>query len=99
MRLKDQVAFITGAGQGIGLGIALAFAREGAQISLCDINPKILEESLQVDASNTRGKNIKKIFFILKVVLIIGSLFALNNLFELNVNQSINPEKVNAAKI
>jgi 3-oxoacyl-[acyl-carrier protein] reductase len=38
MRLKDKVAFITGAAQGIGREIALMFAREGADIVVGDIN-------------------------------------------------------------
>ncbi len=46
MRLKTKVAIITGAGQGIGLGIARAFAREGARIALCDVNPATLEKAL-----------------------------------------------------
>ena len=32
--LKDKVAFITGAGQGVGQGIALAMASEGARLAL-----------------------------------------------------------------
>ena len=38
MRLKDKVAIITGAGQGIGRACAAAFAREGARIVIADRN-------------------------------------------------------------
>ncbi len=38
MRLKDKVALITGAAQGIGRDIALKFAAEGADIAVGDIN-------------------------------------------------------------
>jgi len=38
MRLQDQVAIITGGGQGIGRAYALRFAREGARVVVADIN-------------------------------------------------------------
>jgi len=38
MRLKDQVAVITGAGSGIGLEIARTFGREGAQVAVADLD-------------------------------------------------------------
>jgi NAD(P)-dependent dehydrogenase (short-subunit alcohol dehydrogenase family) len=37
MRLKDKVAIITGAAQGIGAAFSLGFAREGARIVIADI--------------------------------------------------------------
>ena len=40
MRLKDKVAIITGAGSGIGIGIATRFAAEGAKVIVADLNPE-----------------------------------------------------------
>ncbi|GBD26687.1 putative oxidoreductase [bacterium HR30] len=40
MRLRDKVAIITGAGQGIGRAYARRFAQEGAKVVIAEINPE-----------------------------------------------------------
>ena len=45
MLLKDRVAIITGAGSGIGQGVALRFAREGAKLALVDIRSGALDDT------------------------------------------------------
>ena len=44
MRLKDKSIIVTGAGQGIGEGIARRLAQEGAQVIVNDINPALGEK-------------------------------------------------------
>ena len=38
-KIKDKVAIVTGAGQGNGRGIAVAFAKEGAKVVVAEIKP------------------------------------------------------------
>jgi NAD(P)-dependent dehydrogenase (short-subunit alcohol dehydrogenase family) len=45
MRLKDRVAVITGAAQGIGYACAERFLAEGAKVMISDVNAAKLEES------------------------------------------------------
>jgi len=46
MRLKNKVAIVTGAAQGIGLATALKFAREGAVVVVCDIRAEAVEAAV-----------------------------------------------------
>ncbi|MFO1193822.1 MAG: 3-oxoacyl-ACP reductase FabG [Rhodoferax sp.] len=46
MRLKNKVAIITGAAQGIGLATALKFAHEGAAVIVCDLRQAGVDEAV-----------------------------------------------------
>ena len=52
MKLKDKVAFVTGAASGIGRKIAETFAREGARVVIADLNQEAaLETAAQLRAA------------------------------------------------
>ena len=54
MRLKDKVAIVTGGGQGIGEGICLKLAQEGANVAIADLNLKT--SSAVVDKIKALGR-------------------------------------------
>lgn len=47
MQLNNKIIFITGAGQGIGLECALAYAREGARVIVAEKNEMALEAAMR----------------------------------------------------
>jgi 3-oxoacyl-[acyl-carrier protein] reductase len=55
MRLKEQVAIVTGGGQGIGRAICLVFAREGANIVVAERNL----ETGEAVAAEVRGLGVQ----------------------------------------
>ncbi len=60
MRLQDQVAIITGAGQGIGQEIAMRFAAEGAKVAVVDINyDHCLAVQAEIEAMGLKAIAIK----------------------------------------
>ena len=62
MRLKDKVAIITGSGAGIGKGMALAMAKEGAHVVIVEFNEEIGKQTFkEIDAINAAHLIVKDV--------------------------------------
>ncbi len=56
-RLKGQVAFVTGAGRGIGQAMALAFGSEGAIVGVADIDPATAKSTVgEIEKSGGKAR-------------------------------------------
>ena len=56
MQLKNKIAVVTGGGSGIGRGVCLAYAREGADVVVVDINKGGAAETVAgIEAAGRRG--------------------------------------------
>jgi 3-hydroxybutyrate dehydrogenase len=56
MKLKNNVAVVTGAGSGIGRQIALAMAAEGARVAICDIGMEGAAQTVEMIAREGTGE-------------------------------------------
>ena len=60
LKLKGQVALVTGAAQGIGKAVALLLAEEGADIAISDVNFEKAEETAkEIEALGRRSMAIR----------------------------------------
>ena len=60
MKLKDKVAFVTGAAQGIGKAIAIAMANEGANVIVSDVNLELaVQTAKEIEALGVKTLALK----------------------------------------
>jgi NAD(P)-dependent dehydrogenase (short-subunit alcohol dehydrogenase family) len=59
-RLQGKVCIVTGAGQGVGRGVALAFAREGATVAVVEFNEESGQQvAAEIEALGCDGLFVK----------------------------------------
>ena len=59
-KLKDKVALVTGSAQGIGKAIAVALAKEGANVVVSDINIELARQTAkEIEALGVKAMSIK----------------------------------------
>jgi 3-oxoacyl-[acyl-carrier protein] reductase len=59
VNLKGKIALVTGAGHGIGRGIALALARSGAEVVVTDASDKIFDVSKEIESVGAKAFPVK----------------------------------------
>jgi len=57
--LKDKIAVVSGAGHGIGKGIAMALARNGADVVVTDLSDEIFEVGKEIESVGTKAFPVK----------------------------------------
>lgn len=88
-RLAGKVAFVTAAGQGMGRGAALAFAREGATVWATDLSAKPLDELEGQHGIRTRVLDVTNEAAIQEAAAQVGAIDVLFNCAGIVQNGSI----------